>query len=67
MSHKGPYKAHIRHKATPHKPARTCTIERKTFKAAENALAAYQVNVEAKWITNAEGLVYSAFAKGEPS
>jgi len=66
MRHKGPYTAHVRFGPTMKRPRHTSTVTRQTFTAAENFLASFIVHVEARWITNAEGLVHSAFSKGTP-
>lgn len=61
---KGPFTAHIRYSPTKRHPdGHTVKIERKTFKAVENALRWHMEGVESKWITNAEGVVYSPYAR----
>lgn len=66
--HKGPYTAHLRYEPTPQVPAgRHVTCVRKTFAGAQNFLYMHDRHVIAKWITNAEGIVWSHLSKGDPS
>jgi hypothetical protein len=60
--HKGPYTITVLTKR-----GRRNVFQRKTFKAAENCLTMFaDESVQAQWITNGQGFVYSRLAKGEP-
>lgn len=68
MKPKGPFVAHIRWGAKPlhNKPARTASVEFKTFKGAENYLSGFSENVEARWVTNADGQIRTRYDRGTP-
>jgi len=62
----GPFTAHVR-VSHPRGGIRMFERTSKTFPAPENYLRWHEVHVTARWITNAQGVVYSPASFGDPA